>query len=81
MMGSGEQGVRLMLEVPSDGGVLAKLAGAIYDLGGNILSVGSLDSSTDAVRHLLIKVSGVSQGQLVETLESMGDHVVDAREV
>ncbi len=81
MMGSGEQGVRLMLEVPSDGGVLAKLAGAIYDLGGNILSVGSLDSSTDAVRHLLIKVSGVSQDQLVETLESMGDHVVDAREV
>ena len=30
MMGSGEQGVRLMLEVPSNGGVLAKLAGAIH---------------------------------------------------
>lgn len=81
MMGSGEHGVRLMLEVPNGGGVLAPLAQAIYDLGGDILSVGSTDSSTDELRHLLIKVSGVNQSQLVETLEALGDHVVDAREV
>ena len=81
MMGSGERGVRVMLEVPNGGGVLATLAQAIYDLGGDILSVGSMDSSSDELRHLLIKVSGVNQSQLVETLEALGDHVVDAREV
>ena len=81
MMGSGERGVRVMLEVPNGGGVLAALAQAIYDLGGDILSVGSMDSSSDELRHLLIKVSGVNQSQLVETLEALGDHVVDAREV
>ena len=81
MMGSGEHGVRLMLQVPNGGGVLAALAGAIFELGGDILSVGSLDTSSDKLRHLLIKVSGVSQEQLVETLEALGDHVVDAREV
>ena len=81
MLGSGEHGLRLLLDVPSQGGVLARLSQAIYDLGGNILSVGSLDHGTDDRRRLLIKVSGVSKEQLVETLEALDDHVLDAREV
>jgi len=32
-------------------------------------------------RRLLIKVQGVTKGQLVTTLERLGDHVIDAREV
>jgi hypothetical protein len=30
---------------------------------------------------LLIKVRGVSKEELIEALEGIGDHVVDAREV
>ena len=81
MLGGGEHGLRLMLDVPSRGGVLATLSRAIHDLGGNILSVGSMDFGTDDRRRLLIKVSGVSKDQLVETLEALDDHVLDAREV
>ena len=81
MLGGGEHGLRLLLDVSSKGGVLAKLSQAIYDLGGNILSVGSLDQGTDDRRRLLIKVRGVSKEQLVETLEALDDHVLDAREV
>ena len=81
MLGSGEHGLRLMLDVPSRGGVLATLSSAIFDLGGNIMSVGSLDHGSDDRRRLLIKVSGVSKDQLVETLEALDDHVLDAREV
>jgi hypothetical protein len=30
---------------------------------------------------MVVKVQGISQSQLVDTLENLGDHVVDAREV
>ena len=81
MLGGGEHGLRLLLEVPYGGGKLAKLSKAIHDLGGNITSVGSLDHETDNTRRLLIKVKNVSQDQLVEAMEGLGDHVLDVREV
>jgi acetoin utilization protein AcuB len=81
MLGSGESGVRLMLEVPSKGGVLAQLSQTIYELGGNIISVGSLDKEGADKRHLFIKVRGVEQQALIDAMESLGDHVVDARTV
>ena len=81
ILGSEESGVRLTVEVPSGGGVLAKLSTAIYEMGGNIISVGSMDHEGDGVRHLLIKVRDVNKDQLIAKMESLGDHVVDAREV
>lgn len=81
MLGGGEAGLRLTLDVPTGGGVLAKLSQAIFDLGGNIISVGSMNYEADGRRKLLIKVRGVSQTQLVDTLEGIGDHVVDIREM
>jgi acetoin utilization protein AcuB len=81
ILGSDEAGVRLTIEVPSGGGVLSKLSTAIFEMGGNIVSVGSMDHEGDGVRHLLIKVRDVSKDELIAKLESLGDHVVDAREV
>ncbi|MEA3334305.1 MAG: CBS and ACT domain-containing protein [Chloroflexota bacterium] len=81
MFGGGESGVRLALKVPERKGVLAALSQAILDLGGNIVSVGSFGYQTPGERELVVKVQGVSQAELVDTLESLGDHVVDAREV
>ena len=81
MLGGSEHGLRLMLEIPSGGGQLAKLSQAIFDLGGNITSVGSLDHESDDMRRLLIKVQNVSQDQLVNAIEELGDHVLDVREV
>lgn len=85
MLGTGQPGLRLMLRVPRGKGVLAKLASAISALDGNIVSVGTFGATEDAeasrYEDLLIKVSGVSQEQVVNALESLGDHVVDVRAV
>ncbi len=81
MLGGGEKGLRIYLQVPEGKGVLAKLASAITELGGNIVSVGTFYGASPEERHLLIKVRGVAKDQLVDTLEALGDHVLDAREL
>jgi acetoin utilization protein AcuB len=81
MLGSGEKGLRLTLKVPSGSGTLARLSQAIYEAGGLIVSVGSLDKESAKERELIIKVRGVSKDKVVKALEALGDHVIDAREV
>jgi acetoin utilization protein AcuB len=81
MLGSGEKGLRLTIKVPSGGGTLAKVAQAIYEEGGLIISVGSLDKESARERELIIKVRGVNKDKIVNVLEALGDHVIDAREV
>ncbi|RME59964.1 MAG: CBS domain-containing protein [Caldilineae bacterium] len=80
MLATDEPGVRLTLDVPERAGVLAELARAIADLGGNIAGVGAYHSDRPDHRRLLVKVQGVNKGQLVDVLERLGDHVIDARE-
>jgi acetoin utilization protein AcuB len=82
MFGGGQSGLRLTLEVPRGKGVLASLAQAIFQLGGDIISVGSFPIDEKPNQDgLVVKVQDVSQSQLVDTLEQLGDHVIDAREM
>ncbi len=81
MMGGNEPGLRLELQVDPGKGTLAKLATAITKLDGNIVSVGTFGVDETGAASLVVKVQGVSEDQLVETLEALGDHVVDVREV
>ena len=81
LLGGGEKGLRVTLQVPTGGGTLAKLAQAIFEQGGVIVSVGSMDRESDKTRELIVKVRGVGREKLVNTIEALGDHVVDAREV
>ena len=81
MLGAEQSGLRLLLTVPGAKGTLAKLATAIADLGGNILSVGTFAVDPAGQASVVVKVEGVSQDQLVDALEALGDHVVDVREV
>lgn len=81
MLGAEQSGLRLLLTVPGAKGTLAKLATAIADLGGNILSVGTFAVDPAGQASVVVKVEGVSQDQLVDSLEALGDHVVDVREV
>jgi acetoin utilization protein AcuB len=80
MFASDAKGLRLMLAVPNQMGTLAKLTSAIAALGGNILSVGTFGTKSGTA-NLVLKVTGVRREQLVATLESLGDHVLDVREV
>lgn len=82
MFGGGQPGLRLTLEVPKSKGVLAQLAQTIFEQGGNIISVGSFPiSNKPDEAGLVIKVAEVSKQQLIDKLESIGDHVTDARDV
>ncbi|MBN1220978.1 MAG: CBS domain-containing protein [Anaerolineae bacterium] len=82
MVGGGQPGLRLTLSVPHGKGVLAGLSRAITDLGGYIVSFGSFPIPDKPDQDgLVVKVQDISRSQLVDTLEGLGDHVVDAREV
>jgi len=81
MFAGGHSGLRLTLEVPERKGVLLELCKAVFDLGGSIMSVGSFYGDATGKRGLVVKVQDVDKGQLVGTLETLGDHVVDARDV
>ncbi len=81
MFGGGQSGLRLTLEIPHKKGVLAKLSQAIFELGGNFVSVGSFNLDAPDNYGLVMKVQDVSRDQLVDTLEALGDHVIDAREM
>lgn len=81
MLGGGQPGLRLTVEVPAGAGTLAKLSAKITELGGLILSVGSMSRESDNARELIVKVTGVTKEDLIPAIESIGDHVVDAREV
>jgi len=82
LFGGGQPGLRLTLEVPNAKGVLAGLSTTIFDLDGNIASVGTFPIKDDPdLTGLVLKVQSVSQNQLVDALEKLGDHVIDARDV
>ena len=81
MFGGGHSGLRLTLEIPEGKKVLLELCGAIFELGGSIVSVGSFYGDVSGERGLVVKVKGARKEQLVDTLEILGDHVVDARDV
>lgn len=81
MLGGGQPGLRLTVQVPPGAGTLAKLSSKITELGGLILSVGSMSRESDNERELIVKVTGVTKETLIPAIESIGDHVIDAREV
>jgi acetoin utilization protein AcuB len=79
MMGAREAGVRLALLVPNEKGTLAKIAGKIAELGGNILAQGTIMGDDPTNRELTLKVADVSQEQLVSAMERLGLKILDAR--
>ena len=81
MFAGGRAGVRLTLSVLEQKGVLLELCEAIHDLGGSIVSIGSFDGRQADERGLVVKVQDVEGGQLVSTLDALGEQLLDARDV
>ncbi len=80
LLGAREQGVRLAMLVPDKKGVLAKIAGRIAELGGNILAQGTIMGEDPSNRELTIKVADVPMEQLASAMEELGMKVLDVRE-
>jgi acetoin utilization protein AcuB len=81
MFSGGHSGLPLTLEIPERKDVLLDLSKAIRALGASIVSVGSFYGDVSGERGLVVKVKDARKSQLVDTLEALGDHVVDARDV
>ncbi len=80
MLGARERGVRLSVMVPNVIGELAKLTKSIFDVGGNILSLGTfLGESTDT-RELVFKIEGASESDLEQAVKPNVEHITDIRE-
>jgi acetoin utilization protein AcuB len=80
MLGAREPGVRLAVLVANRPGELAKLTKAIYEVGGNILALGTFLGESSQTREVTIKVAGVDSQTLVSTVEPLVERLVDIRE-
>lgn len=79
LLGAREAGVRLAALIVNRPGELAKLTSAVYQAGGNFLSlVTSLGESTEN-RLVTAKVEGVELPSLKRTVEPLVQRVVDIR--
>jgi acetoin utilization protein AcuB len=81
MLGARDSGVRLTLLCQERRGVLAELATAVAQQGGNIVSVGTFWGEDARSGYITIKVSGVGKDELVERIRPHVLEVVDAREM
>jgi acetoin utilization protein AcuB len=81
MMGARDPGVRLTLLSPEIRGQLAALTGAVAELGGNIISLGTFWGKDATNALITMKVTGVSKDVLVEKIKPFVLELIDAREV
>lgn len=79
VLGAREPGVRLTVMMPRDPGGLAYLTQAIFQAGGNIISVGSFYGESSDTAEVTLKVDGIPQDKLVELVQSSVMKIVDVR--
>jgi acetoin utilization protein AcuB len=78
---AGHSGLYLTLEVPDREGMVLKLSRAIFDWGGNVVSVSSFYDDRKGEHKLIIKGHDIEKDRVVDVLESLGYHVVEAHVV
>jgi acetoin utilization protein AcuB len=81
MMGAREGGIRLTVLAPNSPEGLVQLANAIFDIGGNIIALGTFLGESCDNREVIIKVAGVSTQVLKEAIEPFVERIVDIQEV
>ena len=80
LMGAREPGIRLSAIMPDVPGELMRLSKAIYDIGGNVVAMGTFLGESSENRELVIKVEGVSAEALQAAVEPLVEKIVDIRE-
>jgi acetoin utilization protein AcuB len=79
MLGAREEGVRLTVLVPEEKGSLARFAGKIAALGGNIVALGTMMGDNPDNRELVVKVTDISEEQLAAAMEDLSLAILDTR--
>ena len=80
LLGAREPGVRVAALVPNIPGELAKLTKAVFDIGGNIVALGTFLGESSENREVCIKVADVSAADLEEAIEPIVEKVIDIRD-
>ena len=80
LFGARESGVRLSVEVPRAPGQLAKLTRAIFELGGDIVALGTFMGESSETGQIIVKVAGVSRDALVAAIQPLVIRIADVRE-
>jgi len=80
LLGAREVGVRLACLVPNIPGELTQLTKAIFDAGGNILTLGTFLGESSENREITLKVEGISAQTLEESIEPYVERILDIRE-
>lgn len=80
MLGARDSGVRVAVLVPNVPGELAQLTKAVFDLGGNIIALGTFLGESSKNSEVTIKVTGVDAQELEAVISPLVERVVDIRE-
>ena len=81
LFGSREKGIRVTAQISGDPGSIAKLSKAIYEAGGDIISIGTFEGHEPSVNMVTVKVCGVEQRKLEAAIVPFVIKLTDIREV
>jgi len=81
LLGARAPGLRLTIAVQDTKGGLARLTGAIANLGGNIISVVVYGCTSDGECRVTLRISDVDEAGLRDALAGLGVKVVDLRSI
>ena len=79
LFGTRHYGIRVTFRIKDQKGVIAKLAIALEKIGANIVSIGNLDSN-QGYSTIIMKINGVDESLIKDTLSPLVDGNLDIRE-
>ncbi|MCB0202279.1 MAG: CBS domain-containing protein [Caldilineae bacterium] len=79
MLGARQKAVRVSVIVPNVAGEIASLSKAIFELGGNIIALGTFAGDDPSTSELVFKVAGPDEATLKAALEPRSMEVRDVR--
>jgi acetoin utilization protein AcuB len=79
LLGAREPGVRLTALVEKAPGQLMHITRAIFELGGDILAMGTFVAEDSKHGEITVKVAGIEEKKLVEAIRPLVARIVDAR--
>lgn len=79
MLGARDSGNRLSVLVPNVPGGLAQLTQSVFDIGGNILALGTFLGESSENREVVMKVEGPSAAEIEEAVGPFVEQIVDIR--
>jgi acetoin utilization protein AcuB len=81
LLGGRRPGVRITVLIPNVKGTIAQISKAIFNAGGNIVGLGTIESpkTDNEMWECVFKVQGVSQAQLMDIVGPVVHEITDIR--